>query len=108
MQISATLILLIEILYLFTMASIVVVVISENRNPIKTVAWILAVVFLPFIGIIWYAVFGQDTTKKSVISKRMYSKLKKRPLDEMGTPVEFDVPDEHTNLVALLDRKSVV
>ena len=102
MQISATLIFLIEILYLFTVASIVVVVISENRNPIKTVAWILAVVFLPLIGIIWYAVFGQDTTKKYVISKRMYSKLKKRPLDEMGTPVEYTVPDEHDNLVALL------
>lgn len=102
MQINATLLLIIETIYLLTVASIVVVVISENRNPIKTVAWILAVVFLPFIGIIWYAVFGQDATKKHVISKRMYSKLKRRPLDEMGTPVEFDVPDEHTNLVALL------
>lgn len=57
---------------------------------------------LPLIGIIWYAVFGQDTTKKYVISKRMYSKLKKRPLDEMGTPVEYTVPDEHDNFVALL------
>ena len=77
-------------------------VISENRNPIKTVTWILAVVFLPFIGIIWYAIFGQDITKKYVISKRMYSKLKRRPLDEMGTPVEIKVPDEHDNLVSLL------
>src|SRR5690554_1142466 len=108
MQINSTLLLIIELLYLLTVVSIVVVVISENRNPIKSVAWIMAVVFLPFIGIVWYAVFGQDITKKLVISKRMYSKLKRRPLDEMGTPVEFDVPDEHTNLVALLDRKSVV
>ena len=102
MQINATLLLIIEILYLLTVASIVVVVISENRNPIKTVAWILAVVFLPFIGIIWYAFFGQDATKRHVISKRMYSKLKRRPLDEMGTPEEFTIPDEHDNLVALL------
>ena len=102
MQINATLLLIIEILYLLTVASIVVVVISENRNPIKSVAWIMAVVFLPFIGIIWYATFGQDATKKHVISKRMYSKLKRRPLDEMETPVEFNVPDEHDNLVSLL------
>ena len=102
MQINDTLLLIIEILYLLTVASIVVVVISENRNPIKTVAWILAVVFLPFIGIIWYAFFGQDATKRHVISKRMYSKLKRRPLDEMGTPEEFTIPDEHDNLVALL------
>jgi cardiolipin synthase len=102
MQINAALLLIIEILYLLTVVSIVVVVISENRNPIKTVAWILAVLFLPFIGIIWYAIFGQDTTRKHIISKRMYSKLKRRPLDEMGTPVEIKVPDEHENLVELL------
>lgn len=102
MQINETLLLIIETLYLLTVVSIIVVVISENRNPIKTVAWILAVVFLPFVGIIWYAVFGQNITKKHVISKRMYSKLKRRPLDEMGTPVEVKVPDEHENLVSLL------
>ncbi len=102
MQINPTVLLIIEVLYLLTVLSIVVVVISENRNPIKTVAWILAVVFLPFIGIIWYAIFGQDTTKKYVISKRMYSKLKRRPLDEMETPVEVIVPEEHENLVGLL------
>jgi cardiolipin synthase len=102
MQINAALLLIIEILYLLTVVSIVVVVISENRSPIRTVSWVLAVVFLPFIGILWYAIFGQEATKKYLISKRMYSKLKRRPLDEMGTPVEFTVPDEHANLVALL------
>ena len=102
MQINAALLLIIEILYLLTVASIVVVVISENRSPIRTVSWILAVVFLPFIGILWYAIFGQEATKKYLISKRMYSKLKRRPLDEMGTPVEVTAPDEHDNLVALL------
>lgn len=80
-----TLILIVQIIYIFTVLSIVVVVISENRNPIKTVAWIMAVIFLPVIGIIWYLIFGQDVTKKHVISKRIYSRLKKRPLDEIGT-----------------------
>lgn len=104
MQLNTTLITLIEILYLLTVVSIVVVVISENRNPIKSVAWILAVLFLPVVGIIWYAFFGQDSTKKYVISRRMYSKLKKRPLDEMETPVEISFPDEYTNLVNLLRK----
>ncbi|MDD5619076.1 MAG: PLDc N-terminal domain-containing protein, partial [Proteiniphilum sp.] len=61
MPLNHTLITLFEILYLLTVVSIVVVVITENRNPIKTVAWVLAVLFLPVIGIIWYAIFGQDT-----------------------------------------------
>lgn len=102
MQVNNILLLIIEILYLLTVLSVVIVVISENRNPIKTVAWIMAVVFLPVLGIIWYATFGQDVTRKNVISKRMYSKLKKRPLDEMGTAVEYRVPKEHKSLVELL------
>lgn len=105
MSMNPTLLLIIEILYLLTVLSIVLVVISENRNPIKTVAWILAVVFLPVIGIIWYAVFGQDVTKRYLISRRMYSKLKKRPLDEMQTPQEeIPYPPKHARLVALLQN----
>lgn len=104
MQLNDTLLLVIEIIYLLTVVGIVVVVISENRNPIKTVAWILAVVFLPIVGIIWYATFGQDITKRHIISKRMYNKLKKRPLDEMGEPVETPHPGNHENLVALLQN----
>ncbi|QRX64365.1 cardiolipin synthase [Dysgonomonadaceae bacterium zrk40] len=104
MPLNHTLITLFEILYLLTVVSIVVVVITENRNPIKTVAWVLAVLFLPVIGIIWYAIFGQDTTRKHVISRRMYSKLKKRPLDEMETPVEQSSPEGYGNLVNLLRR----
>ena len=104
MPLNHTLITLFEILYLLTVVSIVVVVITENRNPIKTVAWVLAVLFLPVIGIIWYAIFGQDTTRRHVISRRMYSKLKKRPLDEMETPVEQSYPEEYGNLVNLLRR----
>lgn len=103
-QINSALLLIIEILYLLTVVGIVVVVISENRNPIKTVAWILAVVFLPFIGIIWYAFFGQDATKKQVISRRMYSKLKKRPIDGMETAVEHAFPEKYANLIHLLQN----
>jgi len=102
MQLNDTLLLIIEILYVLTVVSIVVVVISENRSPIKAIAWILAVMFLPVIGIIWYLIFGQDTTKKRVISKRMYSKLKRRPLDEMGGPADVEGLERHDNLIKLL------
>lgn len=103
-HLNNALLLIIEILYFLTVAGIVVVVISENRNPIKTVAWILAVVFLPFIGIVWYAFFGQDATKKQVISRRMYSKLKKRPLDGIETDIEHTIPAAYTNLINLFQN----
>ncbi|HOV71424.1 MAG TPA: cardiolipin synthase [Dysgonamonadaceae bacterium] len=97
-----TLILTIQIIYLLTVLGIVIVVISENRNPIKTVAWIMAVIFLPVVGIIWYMIFGQDVTKQHVISKRIYSRLKRRPLSEVDTQEEFAIPQEHISLITLL------
>lgn len=103
-QLNSIVLLIIEIFYFITVAGVVVVVISENRNPIKTVAWIMAVVFLPIIGIVWYAFFGQDVTKRQVISKRMYSKLKKRPLDGMETAVERTFPEPYERLIRLLQN----
>lgn len=96
------LITILEILYVITILGVVLVVISENRDPVKTVSWVLILIFLPIIGLVWYLVFGQDFTKKQVISKRMYSKLKKRPLDEIGTLEETVYPEEHVNLITLL------
>ena len=101
---SAVLLLIVKIIYFLAVGVVIVFVISENRNPIKSLAWIMAVVFLPVIGIIWYAIFGQDLTKKHVISKRMYNKLKKRPLDEMYPPVQLEYPKEHANVIRLMQN----
>ena len=93
---------ILQILYVITVLSVAAVVISENKNPVKTVSWVLIIVFLPIIGLIWYLVFGQDITKKYALSRRFYSKLKERPLDEIGTMEEFAYPKQHANLIRLL------
>jgi cardiolipin synthase len=89
-------------LYTITTFSVAAVVISENRNPVKTVSWVLIIIFLPVIGLIWYLVFGQEITRKRALSRRFYSKLKKRPLDEIGTLEEFAYPRQHASLIRLL------
>lgn len=99
---SQFLVIALEILYVITIVGVIIVIISNNRNPIKSVSWILVLIFLPVIGLILYLFFGQDITKKQIISKRMYSKLKKRPLDEIGTEEELTIPQGHEQLVKLL------
>ena len=93
---------ILQILYVITVLSVAAVVISENKNPVKTVSWVLVIVFLPVIGLIWYIVFGQDITKKYALSRRFYSKLKQRPLDEIDIPEEFAYPKQHASLIRLL------
>lgn len=91
-----------EIVYLITAIGVIIVIISENRNPIKTISWIMVLVFLPIIGLIIYAFFGQDYTKRRIISKKMYSKIKKRPLAELYSSDLVDYPSQHIELIKLL------
>ncbi|WP_413533802.1 cardiolipin synthase [Empedobacter brevis] len=49
---------------------VIVTILIENRNPTKTIAWILVIVFLPLIGIILYFFFGQKF-KKDEFFKRI-------------------------------------
>lgn len=52
--------LVIYIAYILSIAAAVLVVLSENRNPIRSLAWILALVFLPVVGLVFYLFFGRS------------------------------------------------
>ena len=39
-------------------------VLMDHRQPAKTVAWVLVLVFLPVVGIVIYFFFGQNTRKE--------------------------------------------
>ena len=60
----------VSLLFLLTVVATIVVVVMDNRNPFKTLAWVLVLVFLPVIGLILYFFFGQDTRKERLISKK--------------------------------------
>ena len=50
-------------------AGIISAILIENRNPTKTVAWILVIIFLPFVGLILYYFFGQKFVKVKKIKR---------------------------------------
>jgi len=56
-------------IYLITLLSIVTVVILENRHPIRSIAWIVTLVFLPIVGLFFYMVFGQNFRQRKKIHK---------------------------------------
>lgn len=61
--------------YLATVLSIIAVVISENRNPVKSLAWVTAMLFLPVIGMVLYAFFGRNLKSKHLISQKNKRRL---------------------------------
>jgi len=68
---------LVTILYFLTVVFIAILIIMENRNPEKTISWILVLVLLPFIGIVIYLFFGQEYRKTKMYSRKGLKHLEK-------------------------------
>lgn len=68
------------VIYALTVVAIVIVIISENRNPVKSLAWVTVLLLLPFVGIVLYVFFGRNIKNKRMISRRNRRRLKKREL----------------------------
>ena len=63
------------ILYGITAVAIIGVVVSENRNPVKTLAWITVLVLLPVVGIVLYIFFGRSLRHVRMISRKKRLRL---------------------------------
>lgn len=56
----------------------VMVVVTENKNPIRAVSWTLALLFLPVVGILFYLFFGRGLKGKALVNNRMRRRLLSR------------------------------
>ena len=48
------------VLYSITILGVVVVIITDNRNPLKTLPWIIVLLLAPVVGLVFYFFFGQN------------------------------------------------
>lgn len=92
---------LIGFLYLTLIVVVMVTVLMDNRQPTKTMAWLLVLAFLPIVGIILYVFFGQNIRKKRYVSKRSLDQLSKRQTWEYAEQKNLKVKEEHRDLVHL-------
>ena len=49
---------------------VVVNILLENRNPLKTHSYLLLLLLLPFVGLIIYLFFGQNHRKRKIMAKK--------------------------------------
>lgn len=64
-------------------------VLKENRNPIRSLAWVIALIFLPVVGLVFYIFFG-----RSLRGQHMISRMNKRRIITTMAP-------RHVNLNSL-------
>ncbi|MBQ8888177.1 MAG: cardiolipin synthase [Bacteroidaceae bacterium] len=89
----------VSILLLLTVVLTIVVVVLDNRNPVKTLAWVLVLTFLPVVGLVFYYFFGRDVRKEKLISKKGYFRLVKYPLAEYYQQKSFACPEGQHQLM---------
>ena len=64
-------------IYAATTITIIGVILSENRNPVKSLAWVTVLFLLPIVGIILYLFFGRSIKNQRMISRRNRRRLRK-------------------------------
>jgi len=99
---------IIVILYIYTTLGTILVLLLENRNPAKSLSWVLVLLFLPVVGMFFYLLLGQDYRKTKIISEKSIRRVTDRPV------ASFDISkldrtlmdDNQLNLVKLLYRNN--
>lgn len=72
----------VTIAYILIVLGVIAIVVSENRNPVKSLAWVTVLLLLPAVGLVLYLFFGRNIQNKRIISRKNRRKLKK--LEERG------------------------
>lgn len=101
---SDTLILALEFLFVIVWVGTIFVVITENRNPVKTLAWVMVLFFIPVIGFVLYLFFGMDMRRTRIISKRSLSQLSQRPLINFSDYAVSTPPAPYGKLVNMMKK----
>ena len=84
---------------LLTVVTTIVVIVLDNRNPVKTLSWVLVLIFLPVVGLVLYFFFGQDRRKERLINKKGYAQLMKYPIACYQQHKELPCPEEYSPLI---------
>lgn len=79
----------------------ILVIVMDNRNPVKTMAWILVLIFLPVVGLVFYFFFGRSRKHERIIGKKVYGHLLKKPMAEYLSQTSCEVPPAYTRLISL-------
>lgn len=95
-------------LYCYVVLSVIGLILLENRNPAKTLIWILALTLLPVIGLVLYIFLGQDFRRKKIISKKTIDRIGRKNISKhLCTNIDFkQVPQKVMKMVNLLSNNS--
>lgn len=88
-------------LYIVIIISCIYVVLTENRNPIKSLAWVTVLIFLPVVGWIFYMFFGRSIKGLHLISRQKKRKLLNIQQSKHENLDNLNISDSNKQIVKL-------
>ena len=85
-------------IYSFLAIILIINVILKNRDSVKTLAWVMVLLFLPVLGMLLYFFLGRDKRKEKLIGKRLMSQINQRNLSANVSRYIPDLPQEYSTL----------
>ena len=92
------------IVYVYTILTTILLLLMENRNPVKSIAWITVLIMLPIVGFVFYIFFGKNIRRRIVLSRRSLHKVKRNSMiiasdiEQISSDV---LPPEQRNIATL-------
>jgi len=93
-----------HIFYYGIVLGIIIVIILDNRNPVKTLTWILILILLPIVGIFFYFFFGRSTRHERIISKKKFNTLTEMPMEEFQQQEAFQLTADQYKVAQLFQN----
>ncbi|WP_300851804.1 cardiolipin synthase, partial [uncultured Bacteroides sp.] len=90
-----------DMVYFGAIIGTIIVIILDNRNPVKTLAWILVLMFLPVVGLVFYFFFGRSQRRERMIGNKMYNRLLNKPMAEYLAQDVSALPMAYSRLISL-------
>lgn len=90
-----------DLVYFGIIIGTIVVIVLDNRNPVKTMAWVLVLIFLPVVGLVLYFFFGRSQRRERIIGKKLYSRLMKKSMIEYQAQDVGRIPPSYARIISL-------
>ena len=92
------------VLYVLMVLAVIVVVLGENRNPVKSIAWVLVLLLLPVLGLVIYLIFGRSLKGMKLISHSDLRDLRRLNNFPVHPEAEEGLTEDSRQLISMVNK----
>lgn len=97
---------LVIVFYVLLVVNAMGAVMLDNRQPVKTIAWLLVILLIPVVGLVLYYFFGQNIRHEVLLNKKSIDLLTQKVMAHYIRQDRYDVPEHLKSLLLLMKRLS--